>query len=1143
MKSINPLDHPICFTKPMRLISSSAWTEHIPFAMFLIDVARPQVLVELGTASGNSYSAFCQAIKQLGVNTQCYAVDTWAGGEHAGFYDSEVLGNLRRHHDPLYGGFSRLVQNTFEDALKYFPDGSIDILHIDGLHTYEAVKHDFESWLPKLSERAVVLFHDVNVREHGFGVWKFWMELKQQYRHFEFFHGHGLGVLQVGKNPIPELDSLFDLTNDQSGAMREFFFSLGSQLSMSLEKRQETAQVSDLRQMLHSLSIQAAEHAQMAQALSVQVVDRDQSIQGLSAQLVENEQASTMQRVSYEQKFSVLETTNAENVSRMGQREQVLQTLNVKLLEIYGSRAWRVMQSLWKVRLVLIPPNGWIDRGVRWLYKLFTASKKAPDFQEQITAEVRSEINPQVQLLETLDAEEMNTGILPEAMIVEHIQNEIDAVHQVLEAVVSDEISVSDNTIPPVASEEIQNLSAPADQVSGNLNVEELHTQMLPPAMTTMVDASLQLSEQLHLASQIRLASVAPKKPMLVNLDEQDLKEAARSLKIVRQEKPEISIIIPVYDQPQLTLECLISIVEQTHAIRYEIVIVDDGSSADTVEILQSIANISLVHHPERLGFTLTCNHGANAARGKYLLFLNNDTQVTNGWLKALLDIFTLYDGVGAVGPKVLFSDGRLQQAGCVINSNGTTNFIGENDDPELPRYNFAHEVDYCSAVSLLMKADIFHDMGGFDEVYSPAYYEDVDLCMKLQTRGLKTYYCPDSVIVHHLNATTDQIGVAQKIEWARRNSQIFTKRWQEAIDDLNRIKLIAFYLPQYHPIPENDLWWGKGFTEWTNVGRALPNYEGHYQPHLPADVGYYDLRLEEVMEQQVELAKKYNIHGFCYYYYWFNGKRMLEMPLERMLETGKPDFPFCLCWANENWSRRWDGSENEILIAQNHSEQDDRAVILDLIRYFRHPSYIRVDGKPILMLYQIDLFPNIQRTAQIWREVCREENVGEIHIVMAESFEHSVESSAPHKFGLDASVEFPPHNMGDPEYVPDTTVHSDFSGMIFNYNTEVLKYVGRELPSHTHYHTVMPAWDNTARKQNRAYIFDQSTPEAYQAWLEASLQKTREHLGSAQRVLFINAWNEWAEGAHLEPDQRYGHRYLEATRNALSRFLPNPNP
>jgi len=232
MIRFNPLDYPICLTYPER-IAPSTWLTHTPFAMFMVELMRPSVIVELGTQYGVSYCAFCQAVKALNLDTRCFAVDTWQGDPHAGEYGDEVLKDLRQYHDPLYGTFSRLIKSTFDEALSSFEDGTVDLLHIDGFHTYEAVRNDFINWLPKLSERGVILFHDIYVKRDDFGVWKLWDELKTQYPHFDLSHGYGLGVLVIGKNAIPALDILLNVPNNLS-VIKNFFFQLGSNMEYLL---------------------------------------------------------------------------------------------------------------------------------------------------------------------------------------------------------------------------------------------------------------------------------------------------------------------------------------------------------------------------------------------------------------------------------------------------------------------------------------------------------------------------------------------------------------------------------------------------------------------------------------------------------------------------------------------------------------------------------------------------------------------------------------------------------------------------------------------------------------------------------------------------------------------------------------------
>ena len=368
---------------------------------------------------------------------------------------------------------------------------------------------------------------------------------------------------------------------------------------------------------------------------------------------------------------------------------------------------------------------------------------------------------------------------------------------------------------------------------------------------------------------------------------------------------------------------------------------------------------------------------------------------------------------------------------------------------------------------------------------------------------------------------------------------KITDEQWVEEVkDEIDRtnlaIRLIAFYLPQFHPIPENDRWWGRGFTEWRNVAKAQPNYEGHYQPRLPADLGFYDLRITEVMEYQADLAHRYGIHGFCYYYYWFGGTRLLEMPLERMLEIGKPDFPFCLCWANENWTRRWDGHEHELLMAQQHSDEDDDAVIRDLMRYFRHRNYIRIDEKPLFIIYRASLFVDICRTVDRWRELCRNEGIGEIYLVLVESFEYSIKNDKTKLSGFDAAMEFPPHGISVTTEIPGRILNSNYTGLVHDYRRVVADYLGKKEPGYTWFRCVMPGWDNTARRQDEAKIFHNADPDQYEKWLRGVLEQTLDRHCGDERLVFVNAWNEWAEGAYLEPDRRYGHAYLHATRRAL---------
>jgi len=347
------------------------------------------------------------------------------------------------------------------------------------------------------------------------------------------------------------------------------------------------------------------------------------------------------------------------------------------------------------------------------------------------------------------------------------------------------------------------------------------------------------------------------------------------------------------------------------------------------------------------------------------------------------------------------------------------------------------------------------------------------------------------------------------------------------------RARAIAFYLPQFHPIPENDAWWGKGFTEWTNVRPAVPHFKDHNQPRVPGELGYYDLvQQPNVRRRQAELARLHGVEAFCFYAYWFAGKRLLEQPISAFADDPEIDLPFLLCWANENWSRRWDGLDQELLIAQDHSPADDLAFINWIAGYLRNPRYFRIDGRPVLLVYRPALLPSARETSARWRDWCRKNGIGEIYLAYTQSFE----TTDPAEYGFDAAIEFPPNNMGLTPIDDVEPLRADYGGKIYDWTVLARRSEAYETPAFKLFRGVNPSWDNTARRKDKGTVLLGSSPEAYGRWLANAIEDTQERFANAEeRLVFINAWNEWAEGAYLEPDQTYGYAYLEATRRALA--------
>ena len=373
-------------------------------------------------------------------------------------------------------------------------------------------------------------------------------------------------------------------------------------------------------------------------------------------------------------------------------------------------------------------------------------------------------------------------------------------------------------------------------------------------------------------------------------------------------------------------------------------------------------------------------------------------------------------------------------------------------------------------------------------------------------------------------------------------------------------VKLFSFYLPQFHPTPENSRWWGEGFTEWNNVTRALPAFPGHYQPRHPGELGYYDLRVPEVMSRQVEMAKQAGLSGFIFYYYWFSGKRMLEMPLNQYMQRfDELQLPFFVMWCNENWRRTWvDKKEHaeDLLMEHRHLPDDPERFIEDLHPILTHPGYYKIDGKPVILVYPMTAndgaieIENLKSTIDRWRKHAKRQGIGEILIggleksgLLIKGQKLTVDTA-----GVDFFFEFPPNNSMLYEAGDDMAGVHDFYDSeneikIVHYNSLVQRM--------TQAHTVRPivrtvlagSWDNTARKGKRANIFHGCTPPEYEGWLRHTVEFARKNPVIGNRsMVFINAWNEWAEGVYLEPDRKFGYALLAATQRVAFGLPPEPH-
>ena len=694
--AFNPLEYSLCFEKPWRLTDISSWHEHMPFAFCFVEMLKPEIFVELGTHKGDSYCAFCQAVHMLKLDCACYAIDTWKGDEHTGFYSQDVLEELRSYHAPLYGAFSQLIKTTFDQALSDFSDLTVDLLHIDGLHSYEAVKHDFEAWLPKMSNRGVILFHDTNVREGAFGVWRLWEELTAQYPHFEFKHGYGLGVLGVGKEIPKKVKSFLSMSNRDRVLIADFFSYLGSR--MTLESRINQT-VKDLSQAEETLTNQAKETEEITNRLEREKLEISQ---GYEAEIKRIE----------EDKNEIHRGYGAE-IKRMEEGKNEIQ-------RGYGAEITRLDNEIKNFQQEISDFRGENAR----LSQDILALEKEKEHLENVSAQFMArmhEIQSSFAWYLILRFRRLIGKLLPE-----------------------------------------------------NTRRRRLYHLFVRALSILLVEGPKSLGRKIVSRMQVKR-----KRKESLDFTTSPLREW-HPLSFPLFDEIEVTIIIPVHNQSRYTFNCLESILKNTNA-PYEVIVIDNGSNDDTSQLLEAMENVRVIHNQENQGFVTACIQGAAAALGENLLFLNNDTEVTKGWLEALLEPL-MDEKVGVVGAKLVYPNGRLQETGNIIWQDGSGWNYGRGDDPDLPPYSYLKEVDYCSGACLLIRKELYLKLGGFDTRYEPAYYEDTDLCFAARQQGYKVIYQPEARVIHHEGVTAGTDIASGYKKYQQVNLGKFREKWHEVL-------------------------------------------------------------------------------------------------------------------------------------------------------------------------------------------------------------------------------------------------------------------------------------------------------------------------------------------------------------------------
>ena len=774
---LQPLLSPVLsavFRRPQRLGKPSGWWGHVPFAGWLIDALRPRVLVELGTHHGVSYAAFCEAVRGGQLATRCYAIDSWAGDAHAGFFDPAVFQDVKAFNDAHYAAFSELIRADFDAAVGHFADGSIDLLHIDGFHTYEAVRHDYETWRSKLSARAVVVFHDTNVRRDDFGVHRFFAELSREFPHFEFLHGNGLGLLAHGKDMAEPIASLCALNGtEQGGLLRDRFSALGARWQG----------VANEQEMERSF----AEQVRNLQAHNARELGANQGASALvRAQLVEAqaglENAQRAERRLRDEREEVLRETGQlrNEVGRMHQAYAELERGLHELQQVIAQLSDRntdltvALQGAERTARGLLPalldrsggaeppaPQGLLQR----LQARVNGRAECPAPPTDLDLVRRSPFFDAEWYLQTY----------PDVAVAGADAAEHYALHggrtenRDPGPWFSTGAYLRDN--PDVAA---QGLNALAHfEAHGQHEHREYPMRSLVPlprAVTPVnVEPAVDVKQAFRQQSRQELA---------------DFLSSGRALVLPTVEQPRVSVIVVLHNQGELTFKCIEALCARMD-VPCEVLLVDNASTDDTAVLLERVQGARVFPQAENLHFLRAANLAAAQARGDCLLFLNNDAQVGEGALSAALSLLDEQARVGAVGGKVVLLDGRLQEAGSIVWSDGGCSGYGRGRDPQDAEFQFRREVDYCSGAFLMVRRALFNALGGLDLAFAPAYYEETDLCMRIRQAGCTVVYDPQIDIRHYEFGSSDTEKAAIALMEAHR--EVFAARHAQVLADGHR--------------------------------------------------------------------------------------------------------------------------------------------------------------------------------------------------------------------------------------------------------------------------------------------------------------------------------------------------------------------